>query len=203
MEWIISNVHTAYGGDTGIHLYLSVLALYESRFITLTLIKLSILLVYSRLISNRYVRLSLSLIYLTKRHNKCIYSCHFSDTRCGFSAICSLFALIAPFHYVLHPRKHRFTWFLRQNPTKNYFAISWLRLIQLFFLLHRGSSVSTRSNTRSTRCTHGPLIGLNEIAKRHWCLVFSVRAGYSNPIRATHSQLSRDQVAVTWVSRVL
>ena len=72
-----------------------------------------------------------------------------------------------------------------------------------FFLLHSGSGVSTRSNTRSTRCTHGPLIGLNEIAKRHWCLVFSVRAGYSNLIRATHSQLSRDQVAVTWVSRVL
>ena len=105
------------------------------------------------------------------------------------------------FHCVRYLKKHSFTWLWRQNPKENYSAIFWLELIQLFPATRSG--VATRSYTRSTRCTHGRLIGLNEVTKRHRCLVFRVREGNSNPIRVTHSQLSRDQVAVTWVSRVL
>ena len=129
----MSNSH---GGDTGTHLYqsLSVHALYESRFIKLTLIELSILLVYSKLISSRYVSMSQSLKYLTMMSVYSIHSCLLAILDVSFRLFAQFFALNPPFHYVLRPRKHRFIWFLRQNPSKNYFAISLLRFRCQVFL---------------------------------------------------------------------
>ena len=76
----------------------------------------------------------------------------------GFRLFAKFFALNDPFRYVPRPRKHRFTWFWRQNRSENYSAISWLGLIQFF-----PATLWIRSYTRSTRCTHGRLIGLNEV----------------------------------------
>ena len=71
----------------------------------------------------------------------------------GFRLFAQFLALNAPFHYVLRPRKHRFTWFLRQNPTKNYFAISWLWLIQFFFCYTMGQ-VSLQGQTLDLHAVH-------------------------------------------------
>ena len=106
----MSNSH---GGDTETHLYqsLSVHALYESR----------------------YVSMSQSLNkYLTMMSVYSIHSCLLAILDVSFRLFAQFFALNPPFHYVLRPRKHMFIWFLRQNPSKNYFAISLLRLIQFF-----------------------------------------------------------------------